>query len=163
MDIALVGFTNSYNDQQWLEMARAWAAEHDPQSPWTNATRRVFDLRGEKGLNFLDDDGRYDVVILFAIYNPPPQSDELQKSKGLRRGQTSLAINHSRDNWVARLSRTSARYLFVFRRPDSVSGDWLGKIEHYERLPEQPGVFGVSIYRRAVSPPVASLVLTPQI
>ncbi|QOV88326.1 hypothetical protein [Humisphaera borealis] len=147
MNIALVGFTNSYNDQQWLEMARAWAAGHDPHRPSANATRHVFDLRGERGRNFLDDQGTYDIVILFAIYNPP-QSANLQKSKGRQRGQTSLAVNHSRDNWAGRLSRTAARYLFIFRRPDSVSGEWLGEITHYEKLPEQAGVFGVSIYRR---------------
>ena len=148
MNIALVGFTNSYNDQRWLEMAEAWAAEHDPERPWTRASRTIFDLRGEQGLNFLDDTGQYDVVVLFAIYNPPARSIELQRALGRRRGQTSLAINHSRENWAARLSRTSAKYLFVFRRDDSVSGQWLGEIEHYEKHPEQSGVFGMSIYRR---------------
>jgi len=148
VNIALVGFTNSYNDQRWLEMAEAWAAEHDPERPWTSATRTIFDLRGEHGLNFLDDTGQYDVVVLFAIYNPPAPSVELQRSLGRRRGQTSLALNHSRENWTARLSRTSARVLFVFRRDDSVDGQWLGEIEHYEKHPDQPGVFGMSIYRR---------------
>ena len=36
--IALVGFTDSYNDRRWLEMAGAWVARHDPwRSPWTSA------------------------------------------------------------------------------------------------------------------------------
>ncbi len=152
MNIALVGFTNSYNDQQWLAMAGAWVAEQEPaagwSSAWAAADRTVFDLRGEKGLNFLDDCGEYDVVVLFAIYNPPAGSGELQRALGRRRGQTSLAANHSRDNWAARLSRTRAKYLLVFRRPDSVDGDWLREIEHYEKQPEQAGVFGMSIYTR---------------
>jgi hypothetical protein len=29
-----------------------------------------------------------------------------------------------------------------------VDGRWLGDLDRYEKLPEQPGVFGVSIYRR---------------
>jgi hypothetical protein len=145
--IALVGYTDSYNDQQWLKMAAAWVARHDPALPWPSAARHVFDLRGEHGVNFLDDRGEYDVVVLFAIYNPPPQSDELRRALGRRRGQTSLAPNHSRANWTDRLSRTRARYLFVFRRDDSVDGEWLGEIDGYERLPETPGVFGMSTYR----------------
>lgn len=148
MNIALVGFTHSYNDQRWLEMAEAWAAEHDPGRQWTGATRTIFDLRGEQGLNFLDDDGHYDVVVLFAIYNPPAESIELQRALGRRRGQTSLAPNHSHDHWATRLSHTFAWYIFVFRRDDSVNGEWLGEIEHYEKHPETPGVFGVSIYQR---------------
>ena len=150
MNIALVGFTNSYNDQRWLEMAGAWVAEHDPAMAWASARRTVFDLRGEKGLNFLDDRGEYDVVVLFAIYNPPMDSVEFQRALGRRRGQTSLAANHSRENWAERLSRTRAKYLFVFRRDDSVDGEWLGEIEQYEKQPEQAGVFGVSIYRLKV-------------
>jgi hypothetical protein len=145
--IALVGFTDSYNDRQWLEMAGAWVARHDPALPWASAARQVFDLRGERGVNFLDDRGQYDVVVLFAIYNPPAQSAEFRRALGRRRGQTSLAANHSRANWTDRLSRTRARYLFVFRRDDSVDGEWLGEIDRYERLPESPGVFGVSTYQ----------------
>jgi len=34
----------------------------------------VFDLRGENGQNFLDDQGEYDAVVLIAIYNPPMES-----------------------------------------------------------------------------------------
>ena len=147
MNIALVGFTNSYNDQRWLEMAGAWMAEHDPASAWASATRKVFDLRGENGLNFLEDRGEYDVVVLFAIYNPPTQSMAFQRALGRRRGQTSLAANHSRENWTARLSHTRAKYLFIFRRDDSIDGEWLGEIEHYGRQPERAGVFGMSIYR----------------
>ena len=147
MTIALVGFTDSYNDRQWLEMAAAWVARCDPALPWASAARRVFDLRGAGGANFLDDRGEYDVVVLFAIYNPPAESAALHRALGQRRGQTSLAVNHSRENWADRLSRTRARYLFVFRRDDSVDGEWLGQIDRYERLAERPGVFGVSIYR----------------
>src|SRR6476646_6881081 len=125
-------------------MAGAWVARHDPAlaPAWTSATREVFDLRGEHGVNFLDDRGEYDVVVLFAIYNPPPQSAEFRRALGRRRGQTSLAANHSRTNWTDRLSRTRARYLFVFRRDDSVDGEWLGEIDRYERLTETCGVFG---------------------
>lgn len=148
MNIALVGFTRSYNDQQWLQMAAAWIATNDPAVPWSAANQSVFDLRGETGRNFLDDPGEYDIVILFAIYNPPMQSPEFQKALGRRRGQTSLAINHSRENWAHRLARTKAKYLFVFRRDDSVDGEWLGEIDQYQKLPEQPGVFGVTIYVR---------------
>jgi hypothetical protein len=152
VNIALVGFTNSYNDQRWLEMAGAWVAEHEPAMAWASATRTVFDLRGESGSNFLDDRGEYGVVVLFAIYNPPMQSVEFQRALGRRQGQTSLAVNHSRENWAARLSGTKAKYLFVFRRDDSVDGEWLGQIEHYEKQAERPGVFGVSIYRRRGRP-----------
>jgi hypothetical protein len=148
VDIALVGFTRSYNDLQWLEMAGAWVAAHEPAMPWAVAAQTVFDLRGENGRNFFDDDGEYDVVVLFAIYNPPIESGEFRKALGRRRGQTSLALNHSRQTWAHRLSRTRAKYLFVFRRDDSVDGQWLGEIDEYNRLPEQPGVFGVSIYER---------------
>ena len=148
VDIALVGFTNSYNDQRWLEMAGAWVAAHDPAMAWASAGRIVFDLRGANGSNFLNDQGEYGAVVLFAIYNPPMHSVPFQRAIGRQRGQTSLAANHSRDNWAARLSRTRAKYLFIFRRDDSINGDWLGEIEHYEKSPEQPGVFGVSIYRR---------------
>ncbi len=151
MNIALVGYTDSYNDQQWMKMAGAWVAEHDSALPWVSATRLVFDLRGEKGVNFLDDRGEYDVVVLFAIYNPPADSLELQQSLGRRRGQTSLAPNHSRENWVARLVRTNAKYFFIFRRPDSVSGDWLGEIERYTKQPEPAGVFGMTVYQRVRS------------
>jgi hypothetical protein len=148
VDIALVGFTRSYNDLQWLEMASAWVAAHEPAMPWASATQTVFDLRGKNGQNFLDDQGEYDTVVLFAIYNPPMESREFQQARGRRRGQTSLALNHSRQTWADRLSRTRAKYLFVFRRDDSVDGQWLGEINQYSRLPEQPGVFGVSIYKR---------------
>ena len=148
MTIALVGFTDSYNDRRWLEMAGAWVARHDPALPWASAARQVFDLRGGRGANFLDDRGEYDVVVLFAIYNPPADSAAFRRAVGRRRGQTSLAANHSRANWTGRLSRTRARYLFVFRRDDSVDGAWLGEIDRYERLAESPGVFGVSTYRR---------------
>ena len=147
MRIALVGFTDSYNDRRWLEMAGAWVARHDPALPWASAARRVFDLRGGQGVNFLDDRGEYDAVVLFAIYNPPAEGAAFRRAVGRRRGQTSLAANHSRENWVGRLSRTRARYLFVFRRDDSVDGEWLGEVDRYERLAETPGVFGVSIYR----------------
>ena len=146
MKIALVGFTGSYNDSRWLEMAGAWVASHEPELPWGLAERAVFDLRGANGQNFLNDDGEYDVVILFAIYNPPSESWGFRRALGRRRGQTSLAPNHSRDSWVNRLSRTKAKYLFVFRRDDSVDGQWLGEIDQYHRQPEQSGVFGVSIY-----------------
>lgn len=148
MNIALVGFTNSYNDLQWLEMARAWVAEHDPALPWASAHFLVFDLRGEQGRNFLDDHGEYDVVILFAIYNPPSGSTELERAIRRQRGQTSLPANHSRENWVERLSRTRAKYLLIFRRDDSVDGEWLGEIERYEKQPDRQGVFGVTVYRR---------------
>lgn len=150
MDIALVGFTRSYNDLQWLEMVRAWAVAHEPAmaEAWATAAQTVFDLRGENGRNFLDDEGEYEVVVLFAIYNPPAESPELRKALGRRRGQTSLALNHSRERWVHRLSGTRAKVLFVFRREDSVDGGWLGDIDRYEKLPEKTGVFGVSIYRR---------------
>jgi hypothetical protein len=150
VNIALVGFTDSYNDQQWLEMARAWLTRHDPAlaHAWPAATRDRFDLRGDHGRNFLDDRGQYDVVVLFAIYNPPAQSAELHRALGRRRGQTSLAPSHSREDWAARLSRTGATYLFVFRRDDSVDGQWLGEIDPYQKHPETPGVFGVSIYQR---------------
>jgi hypothetical protein len=147
VNIAVVGFTNSYNDQRWLEMAGAWVAKHEPAIVWASARRTVFDLRGASGSNFLDDQGEYDVVVLFAIYNPPMQSVEFQRTLVRRRGQTSLAANHSRENWAARLSRTKARVLLVFRRDDSVDGQWLGEIEHYQKHPEPPGVFGMSIYR----------------
>jgi hypothetical protein len=148
VDIALVGFTNSYNDQRWLEMAQAWVAWHDPAIAWASATSTVFDLRGPNGVNFLDDQREFGVVILFAIYNPPMPSVEFQKSLGRQCGQQSLAANHSRENWIARLSRTRAKYLLVFRRDNSINGDWLGEIDHYEKQPEEPGVFGVSIYMR---------------
>jgi hypothetical protein len=148
VDIALVGFTGSYNDLQWLEMAGAWVGAHEPGMGWESARRWVFDLRGEGGRNFLDDGGEYDVVVLFAIYNPPMESREFRQALGRRRGQTSLALNHSREAWGERLSRTVAKYLFVFRRDDSVDGEWLGEIEGYERLVESPGVFGVSVYVR---------------
>jgi hypothetical protein len=150
VNIALVGFTNSYNDQRWLEMAGAWVAGREASMPWASARRSVFDLRGNNSLNFLDDEGEYDVVVLFAIYNPPLDSVELQRALGRRRGQTSLPKNHSRENWTARLSRTRAKYLLIFRREDSVDGQWLGEIEHYEKHPERPGVFGMSIYQRKV-------------
>jgi len=146
--IALVGFTHSYNDLRWLETAGAWVAAHEPAMPWASATRTVFDLRGEKRKNFLDDTGEYDVVVLFAIYNPPIGSQEFGQALGRCQGQTSLALNHSREAWANRLSRTKAKYLFVFRREDSVDGQWLGEIDPYESLPDQPGVFGVSIYTR---------------
>ena len=149
MDIALVGFTNSYNDQRWLEMAGAWVAQHDPALAWESARRTVFDLRGKNGVNFLDDRGEYGLVVLFAIYNPPIQSAEFQRALNRRRGQTSLAANHSRENWAARLSSTMAKYLVVFRRDDSINGEWLGEIDHYEKQPERAGVFGMSIYRRS--------------
>ena len=149
MDIALVGFTGSYNDLRWLEMAGAWVAAHEPAMPWASAKKAVFDLRGENGQNFLNDDGEYDAVVLFAIYNPPSESREFLRAVGRRRGQTSLAPNHSRETWANRLSRTRAKYLFVFRRDDSVDGQWLGEIDQYHKLPEQPGVFGVSIYIRS--------------
>ena len=87
MDIALVGFTRSYNDLQWLEMAAAWVAAHEPAMPWAAAAQTVFDLRGSAGRNFLDDHGEYDIVILFAIYNPHAESPEFQKALGRRRGQ----------------------------------------------------------------------------
>lgn len=148
MDIALVGFTRSYNDYQWLVMAGAWVAANEPEMAWASADKSVFDLRGEGGQNFLDNDGDFDAVILFAIYNPPAESKELRQALGRRRGQTSLATNHSRDAWADRLSRTKAKYLFVFRRDNSVDGQWLGEIDQYLKLPEQLGVFGVSIYRR---------------
>ena len=149
MDIALVGFTNSYNDQRWLEMAQAWVARHDPEiaRAWASAQRTVFDLRGTTGSNFLDDRGEFGVVVLFAIYNPPIASLEFQRALTRRRGQQSLAANHSRENWAARLSRTKAKFLLVFRRDDSINGEWLGDIEHYEKQPERAGVFGMSIYR----------------
>jgi hypothetical protein len=146
--IALVGFTGSYNDLQWLEMAGAWVAAHQPTMPWGSATRRVFDLRGVNGQNFLDDHGEYDAVVLFAIYNPPMESREFRQALGRRRGQTSLALNHSRESWANRLSWTKAKYLFVFRRDHSVDGQWLGEIDQYQRVLEQPGVFGISIYAR---------------
>ena len=149
MDIALVGFTGSYSDLRWLEMAGAWMAAHEPAMPWAAAKKAVFDLRGENGQNFLNDDGEYDAVVLFAIYNPPSESREFRRAVGRRRGQTSLAPNHSRETWANRLSRTRAKYLFVFRRDDSVDGQWLGEIDQYHKLPEQPGVFGVSIYIRS--------------
>jgi len=149
VNIALVGYTDSYNDQQWLAMAAAWLARHDPAlaQGWPSAARHVFDLRGEHGVNFLDDRGEYDVVILFAIYNPPADSAAFQRSLGPRRGQQSLAANHSLANWTDRLSRTRARYVLVFRRDDSVDGQWLGEIDGYEHLPETPGVFGMSTYQ----------------
>jgi hypothetical protein len=148
--IALVGFTDSYNDQQWLEMAAAWVARHDPPltPAWASANRQVFDLRGRHGRNFLDDTGECDVVVLFAIYNPPPDSPEFRRALGRQRGQTSLATNHSRETWATRLSQTNAKYLFVFRRDDSIDGQWLGEINGYEKHPERPGVFGLSIYQR---------------
>jgi hypothetical protein len=151
VDLALVGYTHSYNDQRWLEMAGAWVAEHDPNRvlAWESARRAVFDLRGTTGLNFLDDLGEYDVVVLFAIFNPPMQSEKFTRSLGRQRGPESLAANHSRNNWANRLSRTKAKYLFVFRREDSVDGEWLGEIEGYQKLLERPGVFGVSIYKLA--------------
>src|SRR5947209_15077122 len=66
VDIALVGFTRSYNDLQWLEMVRVWAAAHEPAmaEAWATATQKVFDLRGGAGRNFLDDGGEYEVVVL---------------------------------------------------------------------------------------------------
>src|SRR4051794_11718661 len=100
-------------------MVGAWLADHDASMAWTQARHTVFDLRGPGRLNFLDDVGEYDVVVLFAIFNPPLESKELRRAIGRRQGQTSLAANHSRQNWVARLSGTKARYLFVFRRDDS--------------------------------------------
>ena len=150
--MALVGFTRSYNDLQWLEMARAWAAAHEPAlgEAWATARQMVFDLRGGAGRNFLDDGGEYEVVVLFAIYNPPTDSPEFRKALGRRRGQTSLAPNHSRERWAQRLSGTRAKVLFVFRREDSVDGRWLGDLDRYEKLPEDAGVFGVSIYRRMI-------------
>jgi hypothetical protein len=154
--IALVGFTRSYNDHQWLNMAGAWMAAHDPAMPWASATQTVFDLRGEAGQNFLDNDGHYDVVVLFAIFNPPAESRELKRALGRRRGQTSLAPNHSRHAWTDRLARTNAKYLFIFRRPDSVDGQWLGEIDPYRRLPERPGAFGVSIYVRILILPAGA-------
>ena len=59
VDIALVGFTRSYNDLQWLEMVRVWAAAHEPAiaEAWATAPQKVFDLRGGDGRNFLDDGG----------------------------------------------------------------------------------------------------------
>jgi len=83
----------------------------------------VFDLRGENGQNFLDDQGEYDAVVLIAIYNPPMENQEFQQALGRRRGQTSLVLNHSQETWANRLSRTRAKYLFVFRRDDSVSNN----------------------------------------
>jgi len=148
VDIALVGFTRSYNDQQWLKMAAAWVAANEPAMSWGSAAQTAFDLRGEAGRNFLDDRGEYEIVILFAIYNPPTPSPEFQKALGRRRGQTSLALNHSQKNWADQLSRTKAKYVFVFRRDNSVDGQWLGEIDHYQKLPEQVGVFGMSIYAR---------------
>jgi hypothetical protein len=150
VNIALVGFTNSYNDQQWLKMAKAWVAQHDPALAvaWDTAKQSVHDLRGDHGSNFLDDRGEYDVVVLFAIFHPSGDSSELRRALGRNRGQTSLASNHSRDNWAARLSRSKAKYLLVFRRPDSVSGEWLGQIERYAQQPERPGAFGLSVYRQ---------------
>ena len=152
MDIALVGFTRSYNDLQWLEMARVWAAALDPAmaEAWATAKPMVFDLRGGAGRNFLDDGGKFEVVVLFAIYNPPADSPDFRKALGRRRGQTSLALNHSRERWAQRLSGTRAKVLFVFRREDSVDGRWLGDIDRYEKLPEEAGVFGMSIYRRRI-------------
>lgn len=145
-----MGFTRSYNDLQWLEMVRVWATAHEPAmaEAWAAAPRKVFDLRGGDGRNFLDDGGEYEVVVLFAIYNPPTDRPDLRKAPGRRGGPTSLAPNHSRERWARRLSGTRAKYLFVFRREDSVDGRWLGDIDRYEKLPEKPGVFGVSIYRR---------------
>ena len=56
-------------------------------------------------MNFLDDRGEYDAVVLFAIYNPPSPSPAFRRAVGRRRGQASLAANHSRENWTDRLSR----------------------------------------------------------
>ena len=92
MDLALVGFTNSYNDKRWLEMAAAWVAEHDPALPGASATRKVFDLRGANGVNFLDDAGEYGVVVLFAIYNPPKHSAETRYGTPRTTCVTSAAI-----------------------------------------------------------------------
>ena len=91
-----MGFTRSYNDLQWLEMARVWAAAHEPvmAEAWATATQQVFDLRGGAGRNFLDDGGEYEVVVLFAIYNAPTDSPDFRKALGRRSGQTSLALNY---------------------------------------------------------------------
>lgn len=150
MKLALVGYTDSYNDRQWQAMAGDWVARNDPAlaSAWPNAAREIFDLRGANGRNFLDDRGEYDAVVLFAIYNPPAGDPTALRRALRQRGQQSLPPNHSRDNWAARLARTDAKYLFVFRRPDSVDGRWLGAIDGYEKDPETLGVFGLSVYRR---------------
>ncbi len=111
MNIALVGLPAVTNDFQWLDMAAAWVAAHDPAMQWPSAKQAVFDLRGETGQNFLDDRGEYDAVVLFAIYNPPTESQEFQQALGRRRGQTSLAPNHSRATWTSRLSSNKRKIL----------------------------------------------------
>lgn len=148
MTIALVGFTDSYNDRQWLQMAGAWVARQNPALArgWAAAAREVFDLRGPGGRDFLADRGAYDIVVLFAVYNPPAGSAD--RVLGRWRGQTALSANHSRGAWAARLAGTGARYLLVFRRPDSVDGAWLGEIDGYERHAETAGAFGLSVYER---------------
>ena len=85
MKITLIGFTDSYNDQRWLEMVGAWVAQHDPALAWALATREVFDLRGKDGSNFLDDRGEYDVVVLLPTVVPSFTSRRFSSSASRRR------------------------------------------------------------------------------
>ena len=81
------------------------------------------------GRDFLEEDYKYDVVVLHSIFNPP----DPKAARGKAKRWLWLSDRHSVPNWKRRLARSKAIYISVCEgQPYTLSGWHLGDIRGYK-------------------------------
>jgi hypothetical protein len=140
---ALVGFTGR-PDREDMERVMAWIERNDGAMAERNLDGDVINLNNRPSRDFLEEDWTYDIVVLLWLFDP----------EGLwprpTRGVYNYSTRHKRLNWVKRLYRSGAKYIFAFGEQGIVSGLFLGQLPGYTKVYFED--YRLTVYRLSESP-----------
>lgn len=143
---AVGGGDKSINDQAYAIIMQDYVAKHvvgTPEVPiYDNFSFNIDYIDLNRGRDFLEESGTYDLVALLNVFNPDEEDED---DYSTQRGDYRLSTSHSSEEWVRRLASTGAGYIFVFGSQSgfSISGDYLGSIPGYQIHIEQRGFLTV--------------------
>src|SRR5687768_6525915 len=104
---AHVGLTGGYADPYRWRCVSGWLERNMPgwiplmASLGDTGAHDVIELTNDPPRDFLDEDEKYDAVVLYGIYNPPGW--DLAEAKRCR-GMLGVSPKHSRRVWRRRLA-----------------------------------------------------------
>lgn len=131
------------NDQWHIDTVMRWLIDRD-EHECLYYDRRVDDFVDlNDGRDFLEENKRYDIVILHMVYSPDDPIHNSYRFHPQSQSPFRTSRLHTREAWRRRLASTGAKYIFTFGDYDEVSGFYLGAIPGYEGPIEASDMFHV--------------------
>jgi len=116
-----------YENDEWQnDEVFKWLMENAPEVDVTRKNREDDFIDLGDGRDFLEENNKYDIVILHMVYDPPKGTRNSPKGSIYH-----ISKHHNRDRWRASLTSTGAKYIFAFGDYSEISGRYLGKLLGY--------------------------------